>query len=216
MLREANLEGRSLIEAIIHGFFLALGLILPLGAQNIFIFNQGANYNGLKSVAPVIIAAGCCDTFLILLAVLGVSLIFYSLPMLQVIIYVIGLVFLLYMAWTLWNEQVGKVSQQSALSVKKQITFAMSVSLLNPHAVMDTVGVIGTNATLYHGEDKVAFTIATIVVSWIWFVLLAILGKTLHHIDKRGKWIVLLNKISSIIILVVVFIIIKQLIQLFK
>lgn len=143
MLREANLEGRSLIEAIIHGFILALGLILPLGAQNIFIFNQGANYNGLKSVAPVIIAAGCCDTFLILLAVLGVSLIFYSLPMLQVIIYVIGLVFLLYMAWTLWNEQVGKVSQQSALSVKKQITFAMSVSLLNPHAVMDTVGVIG-------------------------------------------------------------------------
>lgn len=92
----------------------------------------------------------------------------------------------------------------------------MSVSLLNPHAVMDTVGVIGTNATLHHGEDKVAFTIATILVSWIWFVLLAILGKTLHHIDKRDKWIVLLNKISSIIILVVVFIIIKQLIQLFK
>ena len=37
MLREANLEGRSLIEAIIHGFILALGLILPL-EHRIFLF----------------------------------------------------------------------------------------------------------------------------------------------------------------------------------
>lgn len=204
-----------MLEAIVHGFILALGLILPLGAQNIFIFNQAANYKGLKSVAPVIIAAGCCDTLLILLAVLGISLIFYSLPMLQIIIYVIGLIFLLYMAWTLWHEQATKISQHSVLSVKKQVSFAISVSLLNPHAVMDTVGVIGTNATLYRAEDKVAFTVTTILVSWIWFILLAILGKYLHHIDKSGKYIVILNKLSSIIILFVVCIIIKQLIQLF-
>lgn len=204
-----------MLEAIVHGLILALGLILPLGAQNIFIFNQSANYKGLKRVAPVIIAAGCCDTLLILLAVLGISLIFYSLPMLQIIIYVIGLIFLLYMAWTLWHEQATKISQHSVLSVKKQVSFAISVSLLNPHAVMDTVGVIGTNATLYRAEDKVAFTVTTILVSWIWFILLAILGKYLHHIDKNGKYIVILNKLSSIIILFVVCIIIKQLIQLF-
>lgn len=28
--------------AIIHGIVLAFGLILPLGAQNVFVFQQGA------------------------------------------------------------------------------------------------------------------------------------------------------------------------------
>jgi L-lysine exporter family protein LysE/ArgO len=30
------------VEAIFHGILLAFGLILPLGAQNVFVFNQGA------------------------------------------------------------------------------------------------------------------------------------------------------------------------------
>ncbi|EZP76963.1 lysine exporter protein LysE/YggA [Parageobacillus genomosp. 1] len=30
-----------MLTAFIHGFILALGLILPLGAQNVFVFPQG-------------------------------------------------------------------------------------------------------------------------------------------------------------------------------
>ena len=30
-------------EAIIHGIILAFGLIIPLGVQNVFVFNQGAS-----------------------------------------------------------------------------------------------------------------------------------------------------------------------------
>lgn len=30
------------MNAILHGVMLAFGLILPLGAQNVFIFQQGA------------------------------------------------------------------------------------------------------------------------------------------------------------------------------
>ena len=29
-------------EAILHGIILAFGLIIPLGVQNVFVFNQGA------------------------------------------------------------------------------------------------------------------------------------------------------------------------------
>lgn len=29
------------MEPLIHGMILAFGLILPLGVQNVFIFNQG-------------------------------------------------------------------------------------------------------------------------------------------------------------------------------
>lgn len=50
------------------------------------MFNQGANQKRFIHTLPVIITAGLCDTFLITLAVLGVSLIINSLPTLQLII----------------------------------------------------------------------------------------------------------------------------------
>ena len=88
-------------QPIVHGILLALGLILPLGAQNVFVFNQDANQNKFIKSLPVIITAGVCDTFLIIIAVLGVSLILMSLPILQLVIYIIGLMFLLYMVSSL-------------------------------------------------------------------------------------------------------------------
>lgn len=30
-----------MLAALLHGIALAFGLILPLGAQNVFVFNQG-------------------------------------------------------------------------------------------------------------------------------------------------------------------------------
>ncbi|WP_251942384.1 LysE family transporter [Staphylococcus sp. Marseille-Q5304] len=202
------------MQSIIHGFLLSLGLILPLGAQNVFIFNQAANHKSLFKTLPVIIAAGLCDTFLITLAILGVSLIIISMPILQIMIYIIGLIFLIYMAWSLWHEKPSTFNTYNSMSAKKQVSFALSVSLLNPHAIMDTIGVIGTNANIYDGWDKIFFSLTTISVSWIWFLFLAIVGKKIGHIDKSGKYIVLINKCSSIIILIISILIFKSLFEL--
>lgn len=67
-----------MLEAIFHGVLLAIGLILPLGAQNIFVFNQGANQTKFRRALPAVITAGLCDSLLIILAVVGVSLILMS------------------------------------------------------------------------------------------------------------------------------------------
>lgn len=203
-----------MLQPIVHGVLLALGLILPLGAQNVFVFNQGANQKKFTKALPVIITAGLCDTFLITIAVLGVSLILMSLPTLQLVIYIIGLMFLLYMAWSLWNEKPNNLENHDSMSAKKQIGFAISVSLLNPHAIMDTVGVIGTSASVYSGSEKFLFSISTIMISWIWFILLAVLGKILGSIDQTGKYIIILNKISSFIVIVVSLIIVKSILHL--
>ncbi|WP_126927106.1 LysE/ArgO family amino acid transporter, partial [Staphylococcus epidermidis] len=192
-----------MLQPLIHGLLLALGLILPLGAQNVFVFNQGANQKKISKALPVIITAGLCDTFLIVIAILGVSLILISMPTLQLFIYIIGFLFLMYMAWSLWTEKPSNIEEIEPMPAKKQILFALSVSLLNPHAIMDTVGVIGTSASVYDGYDKVVFSLATISVSWIWFVFLAILGRITGKIDKSGKYIVILNKVSSVIVIIV-------------
>lgn len=201
-----------MLQPAVHGLLLALGLILPLGAQNVFVFNQGANHKSIYKSLPVIITAGLCDTLLILLAILGVSLILLSLPVLQITIYCIGIVFLSYMAWSLWTSHQYQLQTYKSMTAKKQIGFALSVSLLNPHAIMDTIGVIGTSAAIYEGVEKVVFSIATVLVSWFWFFILAIVGKIIGYVDKTGKYILVLNKCSAIIIIIVALMILKQLI----
>ncbi len=71
-------------EALIYGFVLAFGLILPLGVQNIFIFSQGAAHPKLRHALPAIVTASICDTLLILLAVAGVSLVVLTISWLKI------------------------------------------------------------------------------------------------------------------------------------
>jgi L-lysine exporter family protein LysE/ArgO len=189
-----------MIGAIFHGIILALGLILPLGAQNVFVFNQGASQPNFKRIFPVIITASICDSLLIFLAVIGVSVIVLTFPVLQTIIFSIGLLFLVYMGWSIWTSVPANVQKEEAMPVKKQILFALSVSLLNPHAILDTIGVIGTSSLGYTGAEKVAFTGACIVISWLWFLSLGMAGKIVGRLDKNGQFLKGINKVSAIII----------------
>lgn len=189
--------------AFIHGFILAFGLILPLGVQNIFVFNQGAQQKRFIHAVPVVLTASLCDTLLISLAVLGVSLVVLSFIWIKMIILGTGIIFLLYMGWSTWKSTPANHQNENNASgtftPMKQVVFAASVSLLNPHAIMDTVGVIGTSSLHYNGAEKAAFTVACIVVSWIWFIGLAAAGRMTGELDKSGRFMVIINKISALI-----------------
>ncbi|CEA01647.1 Arginine exporter protein ArgO [Jeotgalicoccus saudimassiliensis] len=91
-----------MLTAFLHGFILSAGLILPPGAQNVFLINQGANHKNFIHALPAVIAAGLSDTLLIVLSVAGVSLIILSVPALQLGMYIIGFIFLTYMSISLW------------------------------------------------------------------------------------------------------------------
>ncbi|MGR4032323.1 LysE family transporter, partial [Bacillus sp. ZZQ-131] len=163
--------------------------------------------------APVVLTASICDTLLILIAVQGVSLVLLTFSWLTNSLYIIGFFFLLYMGFVIWRSNPSNdVKQEKSMPLKKQILFAASVSLLNPHAILDTIGVIGTNSIQYIGSEKWAFTLATIIVSWIWFISLALAGKFLKRLDSTGKAILLLNKFSGLIIWGVALYMLKQVI----
>lgn len=190
------------MEPLIHGILLAFGLILPLGVQNVFIFNQGATHRKFTKALPAIITAGICDTILIYLAVAGVSVIVLSFEWMKISLFLAGFLFLAYMGWVIWkdNPSVSAKQEEKGFSARRQITFAASVSLLNPHAILDTIGVIGTSSLTYTGYEKWIFTLACIVVSWIWFLSLALVGRKIGQIDGNGKFLKNINKLSALII----------------
>lgn len=190
-----------MFEAIIHGIILAFGLIIPLGVQNVFVFNQGALQPKFSRALPVVITAGVCDTVLIFAAVSGVSLLVLTFGWLENIVFTVGIVFLAYMGIVLWRTTVSTTELEGqTFSMKRQIIFAASVSLLNPHALLDTIGVIGTNSLSYAGEVRFAFTMTTILVSWIWFFGLALAGRYFGKLDPSGRLMALLNKISALVV----------------
>lgn len=199
------------MAAFIHGFILAFGLIIPLGMQNVFIFNQGVTQPKLHLALPSVLTAFICDSALIILAVLGISLLVLQIAWLKLALFIFGFFFLMYMGFVTWNSKID-VNQpaQKAFSIKRQIYFAASVSLLNPHAVLDTIGVIGTNSLNYYGHHKVLFCVGCILVSLFWFFGLALAGNFVQKFDKKAFLLNYVNKISAIVIWSVGFYILWQ------
>jgi arginine exporter protein ArgO len=131
-----------MFQAALHGFLLCCGLILPLGVQNTFVFSQGAVQRRWVKGLPVVVTAALCDTLLITAAVGGVSLIVLTLSWFRAALGWVGVDFLAVVGWFTWHadsgsEPAGREAAEWPLS--RQITFAASVSLLNPHAILDTI-----------------------------------------------------------------------------
>jgi len=188
------------MNAMIHGIVLAFGLILPLGVQNVFIFQQGAWQRHIWLALPAVISASVCDTLLIVLAVAGVSVIVQQVPVFETGMMAVGFLFLIYMGWVTWNSRPKTDDKvNNIFTAKKQAAFAAAVSLLNPHAILDTVGVIGTSSLQYSGLEKWLFMAACIAVSWIWFISLAIAGRLFQTIDTSGRLMLIVNKCSAVV-----------------
>lgn len=199
-----------IFPAFLNGFLLALGLILPLGAQNSFVLNQSSREHNYWRTLPIVLTAALSDTLLILLAVFGVSLILMQFFWLRIGLLIFGVLFMLYVGWTSWRAtytlQVDS-DNQNHWSTKRKIIFALSVSILNPYAILDTVGVIGTSSILYLGFAKIAFISACIFISWLWFFALAAFGRVLRRFEKIYQY---QGKISALIIWINAFILLSK------
>jgi L-lysine exporter family protein LysE/ArgO len=190
-----------MLAAFIHGFILAFGLIIPLGVQNFFIFSQGTVSPKFIRLIPVVLTACLCDSALILLAVLGVSVVVLNLLWMKTLLMLAGIIFLVYMGYLTWRKKAEPIDKEGVLqiSIHRVVTYTLMISLLNPHAILDTIGVIGTSSLRYQGQEKAAFTLACMIVSWVWFFFLAVIGRYIGYKDQSGRFINLLNKVSAIV-----------------
>lgn len=51
----------------------------------------------------------------------------------------------------------------------------------------------------YEGAGKIAFAGACILVSWLWFLGLALAGRVMGELDRTGRLLSLLNKASALV-----------------
>jgi len=194
----------DILSPFIHGTVLAFSLIMPAGIQNTFILNQSFINKSISSVIPIVITASLCDTTLIILSVLGISLILLEMESLKLLILVLGFIFLVYIGYKMWRHPTVELDEkQYKLSRTKQIIFTISVSWLNPHAIIDTVVVIGTQCLQYSSYQKIAYSVGCIVTTWLWFLALALFGNRLGKLKSSNNIIGKINKLSAILMYLV-------------
>ncbi|WP_058304138.1 LysE/ArgO family amino acid transporter [Gorillibacterium timonense] len=201
------------MQTVLHGFFLSLGLIFPLGVQNVFVFSQGANQLTIRKALPAALTAGACDTLLISSAIFGLAWVVLRLEWLRLGLMGVGIVFLLIMGGSIWKAKVESLETGGGMPLKKQILFTLSVSLLNPHAILDTIGVIGTSSLRYAGAERLVFAVTCISVSWCWFIGLVFVGSAFKKLDKSARLLRTINRCSAIFIWCTALLLLKTLLD---
>ena len=182
------------IWALLQGFGLGASMIIPIGAQNAYVLNQGIKRNHHLTTATI---CSILDTLFISLGIFGGGALLSSNETLLISVTVGGVLFLLFYGSLSLSSALRSAQEQEqrkqvlARGRRAVILGALAVTVLNPHMYLDTVVILGSIGGQFEGSDRIAFAIGTIMASFVWFYTLSIgaakLGPTLSKPKvKRG------------------------------
>ncbi len=188
-----------LMEYLILGFFTGLSLILAIGAQNIFVIEQG-----LKKQHIFLICFVCSISDLILIF-LGIFLFHYfiqyfnsTIELIFNILLIIFLVHFIYSKIKTYNSKVKFNSDIKDVSKSDILLKTLGFTYLNPHVYSDTVFFLGNFSKNFILNQKIYFGIGASIASFIFFFLIGYLSKYLSKYAQNQKvW-----KIINIFIIV--------------
>jgi len=173
---------------LVLGFFTGLSLIFAIGAQNVFVIEQG-----LKKQFVFIVCLICAISDLLLIF-LGIFLFHYFdsffTPLIELIFNVLLLLFLLNFIWGKIKENKKEVKideSKDKKNLSKIIYKTLGFTYLNPHVYSDTVFFLGNFSKDFAVEQKYLFGIGASISSLIFFFSLGYLSKYLSNflINKK-------------------------------
>lgn len=187
--------------AFFTGLALGLALIVPIGAQNVFVFGQGVSL-GMPRALWAVLGAGLCDTLLIVLGATGASALLDSVPGLRPAMLIGGAAFLTYLGIKSLRAKPAELADETGTWTPAQtLRRTAAVSLLNPHAILDTVGVLGAAIAAQSAATRTTFAIGTLSASWLWFLLLAGAAAGMRRVltKERRVWF---DRFSGVVLLI--------------
>ncbi len=175
---------------LVLGFFTGLSLILAIGAQNIFVIEQG-----LKKQFVFIVCLICAISDLLLIF-LGIFLFHYFdnffTPLIELILNVLLLLFLINFIWVKIktnNNQIKFETKEDKKHLFRTIYKTLGFTYLNPHVYSDTVFFLGNFSKNLTFEQKYLFGIGASISSFIFFFFLGYLSKYLsNYLMSKKIW----------------------------
>ena len=175
---------------LLLGFFTGLSLILAIGAQNIFVIEQGLKK---QYVFLVCLICSISDSLLIFL---GIFLFEYFrnffTDKIELIFNILLLVFLVYFIITKIKIKYDKLNinfKNNSFSLKNIIIKTLGFTYLNPHVYSDTVFFLGNFSKNFLIQQKYYFGIGASISSFLFFFCIGYLSKFLSkYLQNKIVW----------------------------
>ena len=201
-----------MFTSFIQGFGTGGGLIVAVGAQNAFVLSQGVRRNHHFIIALICIV---CDAVFISAGVAGFGTAVSTNPTLSQVVSWGGAGFLfVYGVGALRSALRGggmELSDRTVLTLKAAIIATLAVTLLNPHFYLDTVILLGSVSSQFHGESRLYFWVGAVSASTLWFISLSLGGQMLAPLFKKQiSWRILDTVVCATMWTIAVFLIIDQ------
>jgi len=202
------------MSEFLFGFTTGLSFILAIGAQNLFVIEQGIKKNHIFLVTTI------CAFSDFLLIFLGIF-IFYSIQSIMTSKVTLFLnfaliAFLLYFIWgkiksfhtTLDVNTSKEVIPKSAI-----IAQTLGFTFLNPHVYSDTVFILGNLSKSFDFlNQKILFGLGATLASFLFFYFIGYMGYFLRHYFLNKKvWNITNTIIIIYLIGLVIFLIFSEL-----
>ena len=173
---------------LLLGFFTGLSLILAIGAQNIFVIEQGLKKQFIFTVCLI-----CSISDLILIFV-GIFLFnyfdTYFKPSLELILNILLFLFLINFIWNKiqnFNKSINFSKNIKTHNLKSVIFKTLGFTYLNPHVYSDTVFFLGNFSKNFLVQNKYIFGVGAAISSFIFFFTIGYLSKYLSNFLKSEK-----------------------------
>ena len=176
------------MEFLIFGFFTGLSLILAIGAQNLFVIEQG-----LKKQYIFIVCLVCSISDLILIF-LGIFLFEYFndffTKQIELIFNILLFIFLIYFIFTKIRSNYSNINfeiKSETYKLKSIFLKTLAFTYLNPHVYSDTVFFLGNLSKNFELADKYSFGIGASISSFLFFFILGYLSKFSSNYLKNPR-----------------------------
>ena len=198
------------MEYLLIGFLTSLSLILAIGAQNIFVIEQG-----LKKQHVFLVCFICSISDLILIF-LGIFIFHYFIQyfnqIFEFIFNILLIIFLLHFIYTKiksFNLKVNFNNEIPDISKFNIFIKTLGFTYLNPHVYSDTVFFLGNFSKNLIFNQKILFGVGASIASFVFFFLIGYLSSYLSKYAQSDKvWRVINIFIISFMSLLTIYVLI--------
>ena len=176
------------MEFFILGFFTSLSLILAIGAQNIFVIEQGLKKQYIFTVCLI------CSVSDGLLIFLGLFLFHYfnqyfSLTV-ELIFNILLIIFLLHFIYSKIKSRNNTMDFNQSIkeiSLKSIFLKTLGFTYLNPHVYSDTVFFLGNFSKNFLTFERIKFGVGASLASFLFFFLIGYMAKYFSKYANNEK-----------------------------
>ena len=175
---------------LLLGFFTGLSLILAIGAQNIFVIEQGLKKQYVFLVCLI------CSISDLLLIFLGIFLFEYFRNFftdeVELVFNILLLAFLVYFVISKIRIKYDDLRinfENNPIPLKNTVIKTLGFTYLNPHVYSDTVFFLGNFSKNFLISQKYYFGIGASIASFLFFFCLGFLSKFLSkYLQNKIAW----------------------------